>query len=233
MQSVDDDSEDAQDDEMRASDAETTNGPNNVSNRDMMRLLILKYLGCNNVLVGFHVKSTLAAPQLQINASRVVDMSVEAAFYNLVVNLEQIAHLPGTTIGPSKLFAKQKAPFDRRWPVVLFENGFELRDTYSDNVYTDSIYTAAVWRAEAPTVIESRNLGDVQRVKALYSVGGGSALNTKEHTLCDNCTNCVRRDKYGSDFTITATPRRDEYFDTVVPMHCDKKLLVYHTNQEI
>lgn len=73
----------------------------------------------------------------------------------------QTTRLPGTVGEMKKLFVKQKAPFNRRWPEVLFENGIKLQDNHS-NIYAKSIYTAAVWRAVTLTVIKFRKLGNEQ-----------------------------------------------------------------------
>lgn len=87
----------------------------------------------------------------------------------------------------------------------------------------------------ALTFIESRKLGDVQRVKASYSVGRGLALNTQEHALTRQLQKrCIHRNPYDSEYTINVTaPQGDDFFNTVVSAHCKNKLLVYFTKPQV
>lgn len=57
-----------------------TSGSNNTSSLEQMRREVIKFLGFNNILVGFQVGWALAELQLPISAERVVDLSIEPAF---------------------------------------------------------------------------------------------------------------------------------------------------------
>lgn len=115
-----------------------------------MRQKVVKFLGFNNVLVGFKVRWALAALQLTISAERFVNLSVEPAFATLTRHLAQSTNL---ALRNQTVLKKQKAPLDRRCPTVLFEDSIEFSQNGCDNVYSKAIYKAAVWRAVSNAVI--------------------------------------------------------------------------------
>lgn len=45
-----------------------------------MRILLLSYLGRDNLLLGFNVSWTLTALQLAVDAMRVIDIGLETAY---------------------------------------------------------------------------------------------------------------------------------------------------------
>lgn len=208
-----------------------------------MRQKVIKHFGNNNVLVGFDVGWTLAALQLPVNAERVVDLFVEPAFAALSYNLARMAQLASTTglggtVGKvsavANLFFKQKAPLDRRWPAVLFENGIELRPNQCDNVYAEAVYTAAIRRAVHSTVIRTRQLLEVRRVRSAYSVCEGNSLSSTESSLARIKQDLLQRtDAYGDNYTITTPPaKRDYFFRSVEIAHCAIRSLVFDTTLE-
>lgn len=218
--------------------------PRNACTLEQMRREVIKYIGNNNVLVYFHVGWALDAPQPSVNARRVVDLSVKPAFATMSYNLARLVQLPSTT-GPggivgkvgavANLFFKQMARHFRRWPAVLFENGFELRQNQCDNVYAKAIFTAAIWQAVQSTVIKMQQIPTVRPVKISYSVGGGNALNSTESALA-----CARQDllqstdAYSDNYTIsTRLAKRDDFFWSVESAHCAFRYLVYSTTHEV
>lgn len=120
-----------------------------------MRRKVIKFLGFNNILVGFQMGWALAALQLPILAERVVDLCVEPSFGTLTRNLAQSTNLMPRN---QAVLEKQKAPLDRRWPAVLLEESIEFRQNQCDNVFGEAIYTVAVWRAMSGAVIKSRQI---------------------------------------------------------------------------
>lgn len=200
----------------------TTSGVNNASSTKQMRREVIKYLGLNNVLVGFHLGWALAAIQLPVSAGRVIDLSMEPVFSTFTYNLARSAKLPSCNRIAS-IISKQKAPLDRRSPAVLFEDWIEFRQNQCDNVYAESIFTAAVWRAVSSSVARTRQAIEVWRVKAAYSIGMGLALNSVETVLASTVQNLLKRvNAYGDEFVITAPPAtRDQFFRSVETAHCD------------
>ena len=82
-----------------------------------MRLLILEYLGSNNVLVGFHLGWTLTALDLVLPASRVIDLGTEEPFQrwcrSLAVRYNKFTDY---------LTADLANSYDRRIPAVMERN---------------------------------------------------------------------------------------------------------------
>lgn len=93
----------------------------------------------------------------------------------------------------ANLFLVQKAPLHRRWHAVLIENGIELWQDQCDNMYAKALYTAAIWRAVHSTVIKTRLLPEMRRLKAANSDTECNALNPTERALAGVEQDLVQR----------------------------------------
>ena len=123
-----------------------------------MRKMLFRYLGSNNVVVGWHVGWTLASIGVSLPASRVVDLGTEKSVQWWCREMvEADPHW-------KNFFVQQHlvTSVDRRLPAML--RGFELNTPRRDDVVAESIYTAAVWQTVAKVVSDHRMLPDVYKV---------------------------------------------------------------------
>ena len=153
-----------------------------------MRRLLLHYLAANNVLVGFHVGWTLAALELVLPATRVVDLGTEDAFQ--VWCRHMAAQLPGWK---ETLVEHLVNSYDRRLPAVLFKDGIELRPTGTDDTLRETYYTAALWGAVAEEVADLRARPEVYHIKGATPVGAGTGVTAEESAMLFQHRNLVAR----------------------------------------
>ena len=153
-----------------------------------MRRLLLHYLAANNVLVGFHVGWTLAALELVLPATRVVDLGTEDAFQ--VWCRHMAAQLPGWK---ETLVEHLINSYDRRLPAVLFKGGIELRPAGNDDALRETYYTAALWEAVVEEIADLRARPDVYHIKGATPVGAGTGVTVAEGAMLFQHRNLVAR----------------------------------------
>ena len=140
---------------------------------DEMRALILKYLGSNNVLVGFNLGWTLAALGLVLPGSHVIDIGTEEAFQSWCRSLS------GLQKGwPGVLVEHMINSYDRRIPAVLLN--LNIYPEGQVDVWYEAFYTASVWNVIAIQVADARARLDVHTVKLMVPVGSGTAPTVDE-----------------------------------------------------
>ena len=140
---------------------------------DEMRALILKYLGSNNVLVGFNLGWTLAALGLVLPGSHVIDIGTEEVFQ------AWCRSLTGLQKGwPGVLVEHMINSYDRRIPAVLLN--INIYPEGQVDVWYEAFYTACVWNVIAIQVADARARQDVHKVKLMVPVGSGTAPTAEE-----------------------------------------------------
>ena len=153
-----------------------------------MRRLLLQHLAANNVLVGFHVGWTLAALELVLPATRVVDLGTEDIFQTWCRHMA--AQLPGWR---DALAERLVNSYDRRIPAVLFQGGIELRPAGVDDTVRETYYLAAIWGAVAAEIGELRSRPEVHFIKSATPVGAGNGITEEESPMLYVDRNLVAR----------------------------------------
>ena len=153
-----------------------------------MRREILRYLNTKNVLVGFHVGWILAAIQLVLPASRVVDLGLEENFQRFCRDLA--GERPGWE---DVLIEHLAISYDPRWPAVLLREHLELYQIGKDDMYSEVVYFAGLWNLLGPRILDRRHNSMVYKIKMMVHVGTGIALERDEIACLQTDVSLVER----------------------------------------
>ena len=157
------------------------------STPDEMRHALLRYLGCNNFVVGFNIGWTLAALNLVLPGHRVVDIGTENSFQFLC---QQMAELNRDF---RNMFVNDMAnSYDRRIPATLFGNGLDLYPDELVDPIRELYYTSAIWNVLANRVKGHRERLDVDKIKKIVPVGAGTTPTVEEEELLCNNVSLIR-----------------------------------------
>ena len=180
-----------------------------------MRSCLLKYLGCNNVLVRFNISSILMALQLTLDATRVVDIGLEFAYQRWCGPLAQRARRFFDLVVPNLC-----VPYDSRWPAILYGNSFKLTIDGRDDILRDVYYTAALWQVIRDWVAENRACLEVHMMKRLCKFGCGAGLVLRDLLLLEEKVDLLvlPRSRLANGPTAAMWPETSELTCTAEPM---------------
>ena len=143
-----------------------------------MRQAILKRLGDNYAIVGFHLGWTLTALNLSLPACRVIDLGAEEAYQLLCFKMAS-----NFSVWKTLLFERLAHFFDRRIPAILYQGGIDLYPKGQHDLIKEAYYTATIWNIVEPAIAAQRLHARIYRLKCAYSLGSGYALELDDLKL--------------------------------------------------
>ena len=178
-----------------------------------MRLLILEYLGSNNVLVGFHLGWTLTALDLVLPASRVIDIGTEEPFQrwcrSLAVRYNKFTDYLAADLANS---------YDRRIPAVLYREGIKFYSAGQDDPIGEAVYTAAIWTVVGAEISYLRSLHITHVIKKMYQIGCGEAIKEREELLLNREVDLTARDGFPNVSSLPSVPEEVMEMVRVAPL---------------
>ena len=148
------------------------------STTEEMRHELLRYLGCNNYIVGFNVGWTLAALNLVLPGHRIVDIGTEDTFQFLCQQMAQLNR------NFRNVFVEDLVnSYDRRIPATLFNEGLDLYPSEEVDPFREVYYTSAIYNVLNFRIKEHRERPDVLKVKMLVPIGAGTTPTIQEEKL--------------------------------------------------
>ena len=155
---------------------------------DEMRQAILKCLGNNNALVGFHLGWTLTALNLSLPACRVVDLGTEEAYQLLCFKMAS-----NSPVWKTLLYERLAHSLDRSIPAMFYQGGIDLNPKGQHDIIGEAYYTATIWNIIEPAIVAQRLRASTYRLKCAYSLGQGYALELDELKLLSKPRSIVER----------------------------------------
>ena len=157
-------------------------------NKLQMRREILERLGCNNIIVGFHIGWILTAVELMLPASRVVDLGTEESFQRFCRDLADARQE-----FKNVLIEHLAVSYDRRWPALLMREHIELYRIGEDDLYSEVVYTAGLWKVLGPRILERHRNVMVHKIKMIVQVGTGVGLDGDEFAIVERHVSLVEK----------------------------------------